>query len=789
MGKVSTNLKGGIDFKRVLIKYARNWYLFALALIIAYLIATIQNRYVVPIYSLSTSVLIEDKSNKSVLDQRGSISADPLFLNSKLIDNQIAILKSFSQIRLIIRNLNFEVSYFAKGTYIWEEIYTRAPFIVKLDTGHSQVRNVRFELKFDGKSGFQFRSEHPGGVPEVKNYRFGEVISGKDYSFSILLKDNINPADYTGQDYGFMINDLNQLTAQYRKKTNIETAKQGSVIVITSSGPNKNKEKDYLNELTRVFLVTNLEKKNRILTSTIEFIDGQILQMGADLDSAEQKLEEFRKDNKFMQLSAKATALLKEMGDLAKDRANLLSDKKYYEYLLDYLLKHNSFEDVVMPSTVGLSLPLFSDLVLKLSTVSLEKEDLIANSSRQNPYIQVLDEQISNMKVALIENMNSIIKTTQLKIDDLDKRLLEKDVDFSTLPGIERKYLEIERKYNVYNNLYDFLLQRKSETEIQRAANTPDHEILDYAGDTGITTVSASPKTAYLNALIWAILIPAVFLFLIVLLNNRILSRDDIDAITDIPVIGTLVRNTDKRTGKILLSANSAFTETLRIIKIKLNLDPTKGEQVISVTSSVIDEGKTYLAIHLASVYALAGKKTLLLGFDLHRPKISEAFNLTRSEGVTNFLINDLEIDQVIQHTYTKNLDILLSGPTPPNPDELIESEKTRELFSVLRQRYDFIIVDTPPVGYLGDAFLLNRYSDVTLYVVRYNYSTKKHFATSIAEAVENKMKRLNIVFTDVKQKVRNMDIHIPDNTENRHPAIRHFIRLRRSTVGLIRKF
>lgn len=790
MGKASSGLAGGIDFKRVLNKYTRNWYLFVIALVIAYGFATVKNRYVVPVYRLSTSVLIEDKSNKSVLDQRAAISSNPMFLNSKLIDNQIAILKSFTQIKGIINNLDFDVSYYAKGKYLWEEIYKRAPFTVIFDSAHAQPKMVRFDLKFSGKGKVQIWSETIPALKEPVMVSFGELIIRPQFSFRIILKDSINPEDYSNQVYGFLLNDINRLTAEYRDKTSIQPDKLASVINISSTGPNKEKEKDYLNELTRMLLVTNLEKKNKILTNTILFIDEQIRQLGVGLDSAEQALEEFRKSNKFMQLSAKAAMILNEMNNESKSRAGLLADLKYYEYLLNYLQTHTSYDDVVMPSTVGLSLPLFSDLVLKLSTVSLEKEDLMANSSRDNPYIQTLEEQMVNMKSALIENMNSIIQTTNIKINDANERLQGKNAEFAELPGIEREYLGIERKFKVFNDLYDFLLQRKSEVEIQKAGNTPDHEIVDYAGDTGISVVSASPKTAYINAFIWAFLIPAVFLFLVVLFNNRIMSTDDIEAITSLPILGTLIRNTDKRTGKVLLHSNSGFTEILRIIKIKLNLDPIRGEQVISVTSSVEGEGKTFLAVNLASIYALAGKRTLLLDFDLQQPGIAESFVLSRNEGITNYLINDIPVDQVIQKTVTKNLDILLSGPVPPNPDELIESEKARVMFAELRKRYEFIIMDTPAIGFAGDAYLLNRFADVTLFVVRFNYSVKKQFAFSISEAVENKMKRLCIVFTDLKQKVRIKDINFKTETpENSNRFLRWLAKVRKAFIGFLRKF
>lgn len=789
MGKPKPTQLGGIDFKRVFNLYIRSWYLFVLAIIIACVFAMSKNRYIIPVYSMSTSVLIEDKSNKSVLDQRAAISGNPMFINSKLIDNQVAILKSFSQIKLILEDLNFQVSYFAKGKYTWQEIYKRAPFTVKFDADQKQLLSKRIDLKLVDNGKIEIWSDEVPLFRNPRTYKFDEPIKGNGYSFNIQLKDSINAQDYAGQVYGFIINDLNQLTGQYRKKTVISTEKDATVINISSSGPNKEKEKDYLNELTRVFLKSNLEKKNRILTSTIDFIDKQLSQLGEDLRVAEQKMEEFRQSNKFMQLSAKSAAMLSDINSESKTRANLAADLKYYEYLQDYIQTHNSFEDIMMPSTVGLSLPLFSDLVLKLSTVILEKDNLIANSTRNNPYIKTLEEQIINMKHALLENMNSIIKTTQIKIADSDKRLDEKNAEFSTLPGIEREYLGIERQFNVFNNLYDFLLNRKSEVEIQRAANTPDHEIIDNAGESGISIISTSTKTAYINALIWALLLPSVFLFLVVLLNNRIMSEDDIESITEIPIVGSLIRNTDKRSGKLLLSANSKFTEMLRIIRIKLNLEPQQDEKVILVTSSSQGDGKTFIAINLASMYALAGKRSLLLGFDLQRPKIAEYFGFTRNEGITNYLINDMSIEQVTQKTYTKNLDVILSGPIPPNHDELIESERARLLFAELRKKYDYIIMDTPSIGLVGDAFLLNRFADITVFVVRYNHTTKKQFSTALEEAVENRMKRIYIVYTDLKQKLRIQDFLTDYEGKGWFMVFpKWYLAVRKTLIGLIRK-
>ena len=788
MSKPITTSKSGIDFKRVLKKYRKNWYLFVITIVIGYLYANNSNKYIIPIYSLSTSVLIEDKTNSSILEERASISASPSFLSSKLIENQIASLKSFVQIKRIIEQLDFEVSYFAKGKYTWDEIYKRSPFIVNFDKEHSQVRYRRIDLKFISENEFILWSEH-NPFKQPKTYRFGEDIISSNCNFKIELKEGINPLHYTNQEYGFIINSIDGVTNECRNKTSSHIEGGTSVLIISSHGPNKQKEKDYLNKLTKVFLLSNLEKKNKILTNTIIFINSQLVGIGKSLDESEQRLEEYRKNHKFMQLNAKAAGLLSKMNSQSKTRSNLLLDLKYYEYLQEYLIAHNNFDDVVMPSTVGLSLPLFSDLVLKLSTVTLKKEDLIANSSRENPYIETLEEEMENMKVALIENINSIVYTTNIKIEDIEERMMVTDEEFSKLPGIEREYLEIQRKYKIYNNLFDFLLKRKSEVEIQRAANMSDHEIIDYAGDTGIGKISKSPKSAYVNAILWAIVLPSVFLFLVVLLNNRVMAREDIESHTDVPIIGSLIKNPEKNGNYVLKSPNSYFSELLRIIRIKLKLDPAQGKQVVAVTSAMIDEGKTFFSVNFASVYALTGKRTLLLGFDLRRPNIANEFNLDPNKGITDYLINDLNLDDVIQKTFTKNLDILLSGPIPPNPDELIESEKTQQLFLELKQKYDYIIMDTSPIGLVGDAYLLNKYADATIFIVRHNFSTKKNFSSAIKEAKNNKMKNLHIVYNDVKSKRDKYDNQFYSDAEPQKYFVRIILSIRQFVVDLLRKF
>lgn len=788
MSKPGTTI-GGFDIKRLLLKYVKNWYFFAIAIVIAYFVGNDKNKYLVPRYSLKTSILIEDKSNSSVLQERGASSSAPLFLNSKLVDNQIALLKSFAQIKRIIQNLDFEVSYYAKGENIYTEIYKESPFVVDFDKNHNQVRYKRIFIKFNSPTQLQLWSETYDKFKNPKNYTIGDSIIAKDYSFLIRIKEGINPKDIIGKDYAFQINDINGLASHYMNVTNVYIERNTSMMVISSSGENKQKEKDYLNQLTIEFLISNLEKKNQILTNTINFIEQQLIKFGNELDEIEEIREQFRKTNQFMLLEEKIGTLVKNMNDETKDGKNLRIDLEYYRYLQRYVEEREDYDEIVMPSSMGVNLPMFNALIGKLSLAILERDNLLGNANRNNPYIQILDRDIALMKKDAVESMRSTIETTEKKLEETDRRLFELHEDFMTLPRLEREFIAIERRYKIINSLYDFLLKRKAEVEIQRAANTPDHEIVDYAGDTGISNLTPKPKSAIINAMIWAILLPSVFLFLLVFLNNRVMAIEDVEAITDLPFAGTVAKSQNRRMDGVLKSPNSYFTELLRIIRIKIDLKPELNQKVVAVTSATQAEGKTFIAANLASVYALTGKKTLLLGFDLRRPDIAEEFGLDPYRGITSYLINNIAVDEVIQHTFTRNLDILISGPVPPNPDELIESEKTRKLFEELRERYFYIVMDTPSIGLFGDAYLLNKYSDATVFVVRHNFTDKKQLKNSLEDAVNNSLKKLSLVYNDASIRIKDKDAAIyEDHTPKKFFLFAIVKKVRRVVIDLLRK-
>lgn len=789
MGKTVNSVKSEIDIKRVLKKYLKNWYLFAIALVIAFAYANNKNRYIVPMYRLSTTVLIEDKSHSQVLQERGSISASPIYLSNKVIDNQIALLKSFAQIKRIIELLDFDVSYYRKGQYIDREIYKDSPFYVDYDEDHWQPRYQKINIRFVSPDQYELWSDAVSAFSTPKRFPLGETISDKNYAFSVHLKEGVDFNTIKNNDYAFVINEVNGLTNHYLHKTHVHIEYGTSMIVISSQGENREKERDYLNMLTEQFLLSNLEKKNQILTNTLHFISAQLKSLGDELTELEMKLQAIRKEHQFMLLREKIAGLLRNIDTESRDLKNHRIELEYYNYLYNYVKTRDDLDEIVMPSSMGYNLPMFNALAGRLSLVIEERKTLLANATPENPFIQTLSKRIETKKTALIENMRSTIETKEQQLRDTEYRLNELNREFANLPNVEREFLELERQLNVVQNMYDLLMRRQVEVELQRAANMPDHEIVDYAGDRGVSNVSQNPNRAYMHAIIWALLIPSVFLFLLVFLNNRVMALDDITANTDLPIAGSISEKPAKGFDTILRSPNAYFTQLFRTVRIKLNLQPKENNKVLMVTSAVMGEGKTFFALNVASVYAMSGKKTLLIDFDFRQSDIAQLMGLEASRGITTSFLHNLPAEQFIQATFTKNLDILLSGPMPPNPDELIESEQTRKMFEELRLKYDYIILDTPPISLFGDAFLLNKYTDTIAFIVRHNYTRKREMVSGLNDALSNQLKNIHLVYNCNNQVIKGIDRDVYDEEAPRRLFfVRWMLYFRGLIIGFLRK-
>ncbi|MFO8128931.1 MAG: AAA family ATPase [Bacteroidales bacterium] len=738
-----TNM-GGIDLRKVFRKYLRNWYFFVLATGLAIVLAYIYNRYQIPVYQLNTRLLIKEEA-KNILLSNGSAS----IMNSVTIDNEISMIRSSSAIRETLSHLNMGITYLSKGDVISLEIYKSSPFRVVADTLHAQPYNKHIGIRFLSENTFVLDDEEDI-FDKSTVYQTGSFIEGEKFRFKIEMKSFAEAGSYAGTSYGFIIHSWNALIAQYRNKINIELKDRGAILEISSHGNNVQKEKDFLNKHTEVIIRKNLEKKNKIANNTIAFIDNQMEQIRTQLTGAETRLEYFRKNNALMTLSDKSEPLMQRINSLERTKADILMDLEYYRYLKDYLEKNKDVRNIIAPATVGISLPLFSDLLEKLSVQYLEREKLIVNATEENPSIQTLNNSIEQQKKILLENINNVIRITQMKASDYERKINEKLNELSKLPGLEREYLDIQRVYRLNDDMYNYLLEKRAEAEIVRASTIPDLMLLDRAGENGVRKVYPDTKTNYLKAVILAILLPSVLLFFSVYLGKRINEFSDLQALTGLPVLGLVPHHPVKCPKKCFDRANSGFSQSMRLIRTHIPLKNKNGGHAIALTSSITGEGKTYLSLNLAYACALTGKKTLLAGLDFQRPGIAKKFNIPDDPGVAGYVSDEMDLYSVIHHSDIPELDILPEGRSPENVDAILQSEKFRKMMADLKARYEYIIMDTSPAGLFADPYIINQYSDATLVVVRQKKTPVKILAAMLDKAAnENKLNNLCLIYND----------------------------------------
>ena len=762
------NEEQSIDIKQLIYIFLNHWYLFLIGAVVALAVGFVINRYKPNVYQTSGTVLIKD--DRSSFDAT-AIMTNGSFSGYQNVDNEMAILKSYTLTDRVVRKMNIEVTYMEKGRVSTAELYKSSPFTVDFDRTVPQAVGLVYEVvsigedkivlhavsegfsKYDFILSQQVQKNADYKVDVTTECKPGEMVDNGLNRFRIVLNDNFNPATDNSRKLSFWLNSYSSLVKQNSAFTVSPTSKQSSVVSVTTSGYNIKKIVDFTNTLMNEYVYRGLEKKNLVSENTIEFIDNELEGIQESLSSAESDLKDFREQNDVMNLDLQANQVYTNLRSLEKERAEMLVNVKIYKRLQDYIkVQINDPENLAIPSTMGINDPLLNQLARDLVTLAQTKATKLLTQTEQHPQIVKLNEQIVTTKRALLENVNNIVENAQMSLNEIDRRIAVLEGESRRLPDKQQQLINYQRNFKFNEDTYKYLMQRRAEAQILKASNTPDNEILDIAR--AERTRKISPRTAMNNliALIIGLLIPALYLFLRNYFNVTISDRKDVEKLTNYPIIGQVAQISDKNPLVVINSPKSPVAESFRSIRTNIEfLTQGKSKSVILVTGDMQSIGKTFNSINIASIYAFYGKKTVLLGFDLRKPKLFQEFGLNNNVGLSSFLSNKEGLDAIIQTApMVPNLDLITSGPIPPNPAELIASEKCNELFAQLKERYDYIIIDTPPVGLVTDAFLLMRHTDVNLFIVRQGVTNKNIFG-SIIKDLENRNIEASIVINGVE--------------------------------------
>jgi tyrosine-protein kinase Etk/Wzc len=740
---------GGLDPLVILSLILKNWYFFLIAIIAAFFGARFYLSHTMRVYKSTTTIQINETGERTLANNDELLQGLGLPGGMRNQENQLMIVKSRALTERALKELPYEIEYYLKTIRHSIPIYPEIPIKVTSDNELPLSRDTEYILMYLGNNRFSLESKSDK-FPIKKTASFGENIEIPGGSFRIECRNVEWLNRYKDQNIYFMIYSRIGLINYYNNRLNVDLLSSGgSILSVSITGTNKAKDVDFLNKLAEVFQSISLDKKNAEAIRRIQFIDDQLVGISDSLSTTETKLQKFRSTNRIMDLSAQGQAIITQVSLLENERAHLSLEANYYDYLADYLAKDVSKEVPIIPITMGITDPGLTRLVTDLA--ELQQQLLNRGAGEMNPLQGLMAQKVRSTKEALLETLNGLKRANSLARSENQAQINKVNTQASALPVTERQLLGIERKFKLNDQLYTFLLETRANQQMQKASNVADSEVIDPADEHYSTIVSPNPIKVYFVGLFAGFGIPFLIIFFNFLFNKK-LKDEEIRKMTDIPIVGNILHSTEKTNTIVLDYPNSTIAESFRLLRSRMQFFTKDAvAPIILITSSMPGEGKTYTSINLASAYSLLGKKTILVGFDLRKPKIFQDFNLSNEKGVSTWLIGKDKIEDIVQVTPFENLSVISAGPVPPNPSELISLEKTNELLKLLKEKYDYIVIDSSPIGLVSDTFYLASLADACLLIVRPGKTLRDMLGLTLREINISGMKGVSLVINDIQ--------------------------------------
>ncbi len=732
-----------IDFKqyfRILSKY---WYVVVLILILSFVLAYYKIRYSTPIYMVRTTMHIKDKSSYSY-GSKSFLEGSSMFQPFKNLKNEMELIKSYNRIKLVMKELDFTWEYRVKGNIRDIELYHTSPVEIVCDSGMiltnyplliTIINDEYFTLNAHGGTFrlydpvFNAYADTTTTVQKNENvkYRFGQNIALGLFRFKINKTEYYDANDNNLQ-LTISARDLHSLTKEYKAKIGVAENEKSSIITISSTGAIVLKEVTFLNKLSEVYVRKELEDKNQIANNTINFIDSQLKVIADSLNNTGDEIESYRSKNKIYNFEEQSIGIISQLNDLENKKLEAELQLRYYEYLKGYLNTDKELADLVAPSTINIEDAVLNELVGQLIELYQQKNTLKYNSSEKSPAYQTLLIRIRTTKEALLETTNNLVNTSKSSINELQSRISKVEVQMASIPAQQRKLINIERKHTINDEIYNYLLQKRAEASIARASNLPDAFTVESPLEDEYVQIAPTVNKIYSTHILGGVGLIVFALIVYAKFDNKVHTKEDIIKRTDVSVLGTVGFTGNDAVEKLVHSGHGSLTESFRSIRTNLQFTlQGKKTFMIGVTSCISGDGKSFCSHNLARIYAISGKKTLLIRGDMRK-----AFNAhinsasEKSYGLSQYLIGLATIDQIIHKGEIENLFQIIPGPVPPNASELVASIKMDEFIKSMKEKFEVVIMDSPPVGLVSDYMSVIKHIDANLYIVRYDYTPKE---------------------------------------------------------------
>lgn len=736
-----------IDFKRIWSRAVRYWYVILLSLIIALLIAYLQNRYAARIYPVTASILIKETQENS---EGKLLYNNPLVSYYRNYLNELYIIRSYPLIQKVIEDLKFTVSFYKEGDILTSETYDQVPVeVTMIDVNGRRQKSINFVVL--DKKRYQLGDPDDGVSKNVQVFNFYDTVQYDGLVFVVEPKEGKDLDVYEENAYILTYKASHLLTGSYVSKLRVSWAEQGAgVIDLHVNGPDPVKEMDFLNGLIQTYQQYDLDKKSQSASRAIEFINSQLRSISDSLGKVELQVEQFKDKNVLTDLSSETMRLYQRLEDLEMEKARISIRENYYQYIINYIQKGQNLDQVILPSSIGMNDAILSSLLSTMVQLQLEIKAFGNTGKLENPAMAKLRERITMIKDDIIESVRNQRATDQIQLDFYSKQIKAAEQQLNHLPIAERQYISIQRNYALLENLYVFLMQKRAEADISKASTTTDIVVVNppmLAGG------PIAPKTTqnYMIALALGLMLPFFAFVLSEFFNNKIQSREDVEKITNMPFLGGIGHKKTDNNLVVSNSPKSAVAESFRALRSNLSyFTGGRDKATFMITSSISGEGKTFTTINLSSVLALSGKSVLIIGADMRRPKIFSDFKLNNDTGLSSYLASFKTFDEVVQSTSQEGLFMVSGGPVPPNPSELLLSGRMEEFMREAIKRFDYVLLDTPPLGIVTDAFVLARFADHTVFVVRQNYTPKSLLKSMHEYYSTGRIQNISVILNDI---------------------------------------
>lgn len=724
-------------FEDISYKFLPYWPLFVFLIGFFVLLGWVYIKYTIPIYGSTSTILINDE--KKGADENKIEESLNLLSSNKVVENEVEVIHSRKLMEDVVRELKLYTPIFEKEKVLTKSAYTTSPVEIEVQEPDKLIEVLEVPFKFNEKN--------KTVIFESKAYKLGEFYTT---SYGVL-KFNPNPyfQNSTNNPLFFSLRRPKNITNSFLSNLSVSpTSKQSSIVNLFLQDEVPTRAENILNALMDKYNQSSIDYKNNIAKSTIAFVDDRLKIVQAELTEVEKKIQNYKTSQGIVDISSQGKMYLENAGQNDQRLSEVNTQLAVLNQVENYVTNKDKSASIV-PSTLGVNDPTLNKLLDRLYQSQLDYERLSKTTAENNPILQSINDEIQKVRPSILEN----IKNQKINLETGRNNLYNSSRSFnaalSTIPQKERELLNVSREQAIKNNVYSFLLQKREETALAYASNVANMKIVASA-QTSFTPITPQPKIIYLIAITLGLLLGAAIVLFKDLFTNKILFRTSIETLTKIPIIGEISSFNEK--GNLKGQNNRAIQEQFRQLRAAAGLyNKNNTVQKILLTSSISGEGKSLVSANLALSLSRSGKKVVLIDLDIRHPQLEKLFIAKNEVGIAQYLENEVSGSEIIQPSDFNNLYLITAGATTANPTELLLNGRLSSLFSYLEKNFDFIVIDTSPVGPVTDAYILSEFCDLTLYVVRHNYTPTSYIKKLDRNIKLMPLKNVAIIFNGVK--------------------------------------